>query len=195
MPRTREFNKDDVIVRAMRLFWKHGYEGTSIRDLIDAMGISSSSMYEVFRDKRGVFLAALAYFCEQERARIAQMAYDASTPEAFIRQLFGTVDQVSQAQNTSLSGSMAFNAMVEFGTRDPDVTQLLLAHYVGIAQIVADVIRRGQAQGSVTSAADPLHLAYTMLTALHGVATVKGAQPNFQYASAITDTIVKLLYL
>src|SRR5690554_1038604 len=96
MARPREFDKDEVIERAMLLFWEQGYEATSIRDLKKAMGISSSSMYEVFGDKRGIFLLALARFCELERGRIAQMAADAPTPQHFIEQLFATIEVITQ---------------------------------------------------------------------------------------------------
>lgn len=190
MARPREFDKDQVIERAMLMFWEQGYEATSIRNLIETMGISSSSMYEAFGDKRGVFLAALARFCELERARITQMAQDAPTPEAFIERLFGSLDEVV---NSRAQGSLAFNTMVEYGTRDTDITELLLTHYLGIAEIIADLIRTGQQQGTVASQQEPMHLAYAILSALHGVATVKGVKPDFAHARAISQVIVKLL--
>jgi TetR/AcrR family transcriptional repressor of nem operon len=190
MARPREFDKDQVIERAMLMFWEQGYEVTSIRNLIETMGISSSSMYEAFGDKRGVFLAALARFCELERARITQMAQDAPTPEAFIERLFGSLDEVV---NSRAQGSLAFNTMVEYGTRDADITELLLTHYLGIAEIIADLIRAGQQQGTVASQQEPMHLAYAILSALHGVATVKGVKPDFAHARAISQVVVKLL--
>ncbi|MBK8031322.1 MAG: TetR/AcrR family transcriptional regulator [Chloroflexi bacterium] len=194
MPRPREFDRDDVINRALRLFWERGYEATSIRDLIDATGISSSSMYEAFGDKRGLFLVVLARFCAWERERIAQMALAAASPEQFVSGLFGSIEDAVQPTATA-QGSLAFNTMVEFGTRDPDVTELLLAHHAGITQIVADVLRAGQVAGTVTSQQHPLELAYAIVSALHGVATVKGVKADFPYAAAITRVILRLLYV
>lgn len=192
MARPREFDKQDVINRAMLVFWERGYEATSIRDLIDVMGISSSSMYEAFGDKRGVFLAALEHFCELERGQIARMAEDSASPELFIQGLFGSIEAAVQSKSPA-QGSLAFNTMVEYGTRDPGVTELLLTHYFGIAAIIADVIRQGQAQGTVASRQDPLHLTYAILSALHGVAAVKGVKPDFPHVAAITQVVVKLL--
>lgn len=192
MARPREFNKDDVIERAMRLFWEKGYEATSIRDLKQATGISSSSMYEVFGDKRGIFLIALTRFCELERADIARKAMEASTAQTFIEQLFASVENGSPSDSSARS-SMALNAMVEFGTLDPHVTQLLLAHYFGIVAIVADVLTKGQQQGTVLSQTPPLEMAYTIVSTLHGVATLKGVKPDFAYVAAIRTNILKLL--
>lgn len=192
MARQREFDRDEVINRAMLLFWERGYEATSIRDLIEVMGISSSSMYDAFGDKRGVFLAALARFCEHERARIAQMARDEAAPAQLIERLFDSLDEAVQSR-THAQGSLAFNAMVEFGTRDPGVTQLLLDHYLAIGTIVADVIARGQQQGTVASQQDSQALAFTILSALQGVAVVKGVKPDFPFSKAIAHILSQCL--
>lgn len=194
MARPRAFDKDEVTDRAIALFLERGYEATSIRDLVEVMGISSSSMYEVFGDKRGVFLAALDRYCELERLQIAQAAYDEQSPDRFILRLFGSIEDAVPSE-TSSKGSLAFKTMVEYGTKDPAITQLLLKHYFGIAQIVAEVIARGQAQGTVSSLQDAHQLAYAILSALHGVATVKGVKPDFPHSSAIAGLIVQLLHL
>ncbi|MBK8027060.1 MAG: TetR/AcrR family transcriptional regulator [Chloroflexi bacterium] len=193
MARQREFDKDQVVERAMLLFWEQGYEATSMRDLLETMGISSSSLYTVFADKRGVYLAALEQFCEQERARIALMAQEEPSPERFIERLFGPIDQAVQP-TLQAQGSLAFNAMIEFGTRDPDITQLLLSHYFGIAQIVAAVIQQGQEGGVIKTGRDPQELAYAILSTLHGVATMKGVKPDFPHA-AITRLVLELLHV
>ncbi|MCB9453584.1 MAG: TetR/AcrR family transcriptional regulator [Anaerolineaceae bacterium] len=195
MARKREFDREQVIERAMLLFWAQGYEATSIRELKAVMEISSSSMYEVFGDKRGVFLAALARFCEIERARIAEMAAQAPTPQQFIVQLFASLEDIVQTQLRTYSGSLVFNTMVEFGTRDADITGLMLAHYLHIAEIITEVLAHAQAAGTIASQDSPLHLAYTILSTLQGVATVKSVKPDFAYVDAITTAAIRLLSL
>lgn len=193
MARKREFDRQDVVNRAMLLFWQQGYEATSIRELKDAMGISSSSMYEVFGDKRGVFLAALAYFCQIERARIADMAAQADTPQQFVVELFDSLEEIVRTPSQTYSGSLAFNTMVEFGMRDADITRLMLAHYLDVAEIISDFLAEAQAAGTITSQDEPLHLSYTILSTLQGVATVIGVKPDFAYVDAITIAILRLL--
>jgi len=192
MARSKEFDKAQVIEQAMRLFWEKGYEATSMRDLQKATGISSSSMYEAFGDKRSLFLTTLERFCELERGQIAALAHQAASPQAFVEQLFIVTDSVDLS-NPSLQGSLAFRAMVEFGTLDADITRLLLAHYMGIADIIAASIQRGQADHSVNPQADSRHLAYTILSTLHGVATLKGVKPDFALIPNIAQIILGLL--
>ncbi|MBZ0293345.1 MAG: TetR/AcrR family transcriptional regulator [Anaerolineae bacterium] len=191
MPRQREFDKREVLDRAMRLFWAQGYEATSVRDLTLAMGISTSSMYDVFGDKRGVFLEALARYCAIEQAQVMEMAHEAASPQAFVSSLFGAVNDLHAESTTP--GSMAFNALVEFGTRDADVVNQLLDHYLKLAEIIADVLAQAQASGTVTSQTPPLHLAYTILSTLHGIAVMSGVKPDFAYRDAVTDLLLTLL--
>ena len=59
MGRPREFDVDDALDRAMRVFWAKGYQGASLDDLLAAMGIGRGSLYKAFGDKRSLYLAAL----------------------------------------------------------------------------------------------------------------------------------------
>ncbi len=192
MARQKEFNQEEVLEQAMRLFWENGYKATSIRDLLKATGISSSSLYEAFGDKRGLFLTALARFCALEQASVTQIAASAPTPPVFIEQLFTQLDGTLPMSGFP-RGSLALNAMAEFGTLDTDVTQLLLAHYFAIAEIIHGALKRGQAEHTITNPAPPLHLAYTILSTLHGVAMLKGVRPDFAYIPAVTRVILSLL--
>jgi TetR/AcrR family transcriptional repressor of nem operon len=192
MARKRAFDKDAALEQAMLIFWKEGYEATSTRALQDAMGISSSSMYETFGDKRSVFLAALARFCELERDQTSRMAHAMPTATQFIEQLFVSAETIVQGASSTY-GSMAFNTMVEFGMRDADVTELLFAHYLAIAEIIAGVLARAQTTGAITAQEDPLQLAHVILSALQGFVTVKGMKPDFAYGSTFKQVILRLL--
>lgn len=193
MPRRREFSEDEVLDRAMLLFWKQGYETTSVRDLTLAMQISSSSMYEVFGDKRGVFLAALARYCGIEQAQVMAIAHAAVSPQAFIEALFASVNDLLQHESAAQGSSLAFNTLVEFGTRDAAIVNQLLDHYFKLAEIITGVLAQGQADGTITTQTPPLHLAYTILSTLHGIAVLSGVKPDFTYRDAVMQTLLSLL--
>ena len=59
MARPKEFERDVVLDRAMRVFWSRGYEATSIQALVDRMGIQRGSLYGTFGHKRALFFAAI----------------------------------------------------------------------------------------------------------------------------------------
>src|ERR1700753_4416858 len=72
--RPREFDMDEALDQAIRVFCEQGYNATSIGDLIDAMGLASGSIYKAFRDKRAVFLAALDRHVVLRKEQIAAAA-------------------------------------------------------------------------------------------------------------------------
>src|SRR5437868_5208762 len=59
MPRPIEFERDEVVRRALDVFWTSGYQATSLDDLTTAMGIGRGSLYNAFGDKHALFLEAL----------------------------------------------------------------------------------------------------------------------------------------
>ncbi len=62
MPRKKQYNEEEVIKKAMGLFWRNGYEATSVRMLEKEMGINQFSIYASFKNKEGVFLESLNYY-------------------------------------------------------------------------------------------------------------------------------------
>src|SRR5438270_10929061 len=69
MARAKEFDYDEALESATRVFWEKGYEATSIQDLVAATGVNRASLYETFGDKRELFRKALERFrCAQEKS-------------------------------------------------------------------------------------------------------------------------------
>jgi len=64
MARPIEYNKEDVLSKAMALFWEKGFESTSMKDLVEATGLTTRSMYNIFESKNGLFRASLEWYYE-----------------------------------------------------------------------------------------------------------------------------------
>lgn len=64
MARTREFDETEVLDSAMRVFWENGFDGTSMQDLEQAMGLKRTSIYNAFGNKRDIFNQALVHYME-----------------------------------------------------------------------------------------------------------------------------------
>lgn len=188
MARVREFDKDQVLDQAMLVFLEHGYEATSVRDLIKATNISSSSMYEVFGDKRGIFLQVLERYCAFEQARVVEMAAQAGSPREFIEMLFANVSGARGAQV-----SLALSTMVEFGTRDADVNARLIDHYFKIVEIISVMLAEAQANGVIATRLPAADLSHTILSTLYGILTVMSIKPESANHEAVKNTILTLI--
>ena len=64
MAGVKQFNRNEVLDRAMEVFWRYGYQATSIQDLVEATGVNRGSLYTTFGDKCGLFIAVLDHYSE-----------------------------------------------------------------------------------------------------------------------------------
>lgn len=87
MGRPIKFDKDAALEAAMLLFWERGYEGTSMADLTQAMGLNPSSIYAAFGDKHALFSLAVKRYTAS-RAQYATKALEEPTLEKVVRALF-----------------------------------------------------------------------------------------------------------
>jgi AcrR family transcriptional regulator len=85
--RPRSFDRDDVLKRAMMLFWKYGYDATSVSLLTDAMGIGAPSLYAAFGDKRALFKETLEHYMTTYGSFMIQARQDESDPRAAIERM------------------------------------------------------------------------------------------------------------
>ena len=92
--RTKEYHRDDVLEKAMQLFWLHGYDGVSTQILIEAMGINRKSVYVEFGNKRKLYHAALdRYLCEV----VPQRFFALNRDDAGLQTVFDTLGRFAGA--------------------------------------------------------------------------------------------------
>src|SRR3989454_1626399 len=91
MARHKEFDRDEVLHKAMEVFWSRGYEATSIRDLVKHMGINRPSLYDTFGDKHALYLQALDRYREVEGRKVLELLERPGSVKKTLRQLFGGV--------------------------------------------------------------------------------------------------------
>ncbi len=97
MARPKAFDTQDALQTAMRVFWKRGYEATSIQDLVDALGVNRASLYATFGDKGQLFEAALTKYTEAVAATVgAHLQPPHAGKEAVAGYLHALVAQVTE---------------------------------------------------------------------------------------------------
>src|SRR5262245_10373536 len=88
MARSKEFEINEVLDKAINLFWRQGYEKTSIQDLVDGMGIHRRSLYDTFGDKHQLFMDALNRYNAMTSSKITKRIERSASVKQAIRQLF-----------------------------------------------------------------------------------------------------------
>jgi len=92
MGRHKEFDPDEALARAVELFWEKGYEGVSLSDLTDAMGITKPSLYATYGNKEELFRKALDYYDEHFMGFIGSSLRQPTARLAMEHLLYGYVD-------------------------------------------------------------------------------------------------------
>lgn len=166
MPRTREFETGEALDAAMRLFWCKGYAATTLRDLLDGMGIGYGSLYNTFGDKRALFLASLDRFRELRTSWIDEVLEDSGLggiQEVFRRTVEGLVSFEPRR------GCLLANTAVELAPYDAEVAARI-SHYVRHTEVVFErALIRAQRAGEIPADRDPQALARFLVNALHGL--------------------------
>jgi AcrR family transcriptional regulator len=109
--RPQAFDTDAAVRSARSVFWRLGYESTSIPDLEAATGLNRSSIYHAFGNKRGLFDASVeSYLSEVVRPRLRPLTGDTVAPTALIDYLTGLRSALAERSALAADGCMLINA-------------------------------------------------------------------------------------
>ena len=102
MGRPRGFDEDAALEAAMRVFWQKSYEGATMADLTQAMGINRSSMYAAFGDKESLFHRAMERYREGRMTYMRQALAQPSLREVVAGLILGTAGFLSTPDRKSV---------------------------------------------------------------------------------------------
>ena len=169
--RPREFNIDEALERAMELFWRQGYEGTSLADLTRELGLTRPSLYAAFGSKEGLFLKALDLY--ETRAGYRQAALTAPTAAAFAHALLeGAADLHGDKRNPP--GCLGVQGALVCAPQSDSIRKELIRRRKMGESIILDRLKRAKAEGDLSPDADPAGLARYLSIVIYGI-TIQAA--------------------
>lgn len=167
MARPREFDEGVALSRAMDLFWRKGYEATSVDDLLKAMGISRASLYATFGDKHALYERALDLYYEKHGAPIVDALGAKGTLEARLRAALLVV--VEDAKRGDRRGCMATNTLVELANLDPPLRRTSQRMLDELEGILLETFKAAKADKELPPASDPKALSRFYMTTMTGL--------------------------
>ncbi|HET7503044.1 MAG TPA: TetR/AcrR family transcriptional regulator [Kofleriaceae bacterium] len=177
MPRPREFDDQEVLDRAGSVFWRHGYEGTSIAELVDAVGVQRQSLYNVFTDKHGIFVAALARY----RDRVIESLAPLSAPDAGLAALraymLGVLERLRAEGG---GGCLLVKAALGPESAHPDVLAAVRGGASAVRAAFARVLMAARERRQIAASTDPDAAAGYLYAVMHGLAALvrTGGDPS-----------------
>ncbi|MES2276250.1 MAG: TetR/AcrR family transcriptional regulator [Bacteroidota bacterium] len=187
MARTKDFDENEVLTKAIQLFWYKGYNSTSMQDLVDGLGISRSSLYDTYTDKHTLFVKALESYQNLGAAKIQEIIAHSGSAKETVQKLleFTTKDLLDDKQQ---KGCFMVNAEVEVAPHDAEVNNLVCKNEQQMEEAFYQVIKKGQNSGEIKNKQDARALARFIFNAVKGMrVTAKSATDK-----SVFDDIIKL---
>lgn len=190
--RPREFDADKALDQAVRVFSERGYAGASITDLTRAMRLTQGSIYKAFKDKRSLFLAAFDRYRVQRTEKLRQAIGDGGTGLERLRAALAFYAESAQGA-TGRRGCLVVGSTVELSTFDKAVADHIAAALARNEILLADLIRQGQADGSIASHIDVHATARMLLCLTQGMRVVGKTGRSREQMQAVVDVALKAL--
>jgi TetR/AcrR family transcriptional repressor of nem operon len=180
-----------VLHQAMLVFWEKGYAATSMPDLLEAMGLSRSSLYETFGDKETLYVEAIQHYKKRSQAKRSLLANAASAKEG-IRQYFEM--HIASAFDRELpKGCLITNATAGLESPDEPMRQLMRDGMDELEQIFYDVLKKGQGTGEIGPDKDIRTLSHLLLNLNHGINVVSKVRTDPGPTSDMMNAVIELL--
>jgi AcrR family transcriptional regulator len=147
MGRPRAFDEDVALEAAMQVFWEKSYEGATIADLTEAMGINRSSMYAAFGDKESIFHRVMERYREMRMTYIRQALAEPSLREVVAGLIYGTADFLSIPGNPR--GCLSIQGALACGTDAEPVKQMMIDWRKGGEAALKKRLQQAKSEGEL----------------------------------------------
>ncbi|MFI2026432.1 TetR/AcrR family transcriptional regulator [Streptomyces buecherae] len=191
MARTREFDTEAAVSRAVELFWTRGYEATSVRDLTRHLGIGQGSLYAAFGDKDGLYRAALEHYRTTLAAEALRSLKEGTDARSAIRTLL--VERVRVAVGNGGQGCLAVNAVCERLPQDAVTRRSVRDMQDASRQALTEVLRVARERGDIAARHDPHTLAAFLVTFLNGLLVSSKITPDAHTLEPLVEVALTIL--
>ncbi|MFC5204171.1 TetR/AcrR family transcriptional regulator [Streptomyces kaempferi] len=190
MARTREFDIDEAVDRAMDLFWRRGYAETSLQDLLRELSIGSGSFYAAFGSKEDLYLRALDRYTTLQGNQREEIFEETAELRPAVRRMLTSLIEADLADPTR--GCLVVNASTQCADQ-PAVADRVNAEIRRAESFLSGVLERAQARGELSPEKDPRELARFLTTFIQGIRIVGRARMGQQFVEDALTTAMHAL--
>ncbi len=192
MPWEKQFNHDEALSKAMSAFWAHGFDATSMQDLVDCMGINRGSLYATFGDKRSLFIEALRRYAAVYREDWVARLSNSHGPRAAILAAFDAA--IAAALDTGSSdGCLLVNTALELSPHDEEISAIVDHGLAEMERFFCDMIEQGQGAGEIPPDVAPVDTARGLLSLFIGLRVLARSRPEKSLLRSVANQAAALL--
>ena len=165
MARTVEFNEYEIIEKAMNVFWKKGYQATSMQDLVDAMQINRSSIYNTIGDKHQLFMKCISSYFDNVMTEIKEkVAKESSAKQALIDIINDKARWIIDCEK----GCLGIKTVFEIASEDNEVRKLMSKNNEIFLLFLAEVVQKAIDEKELDGSEDSMLMAEYIMTSFTG---------------------------
>lgn len=192
MPKTVLFDEQEVLTKAMMLFWKKGYHNTSIGDLVDHLGINRSSIYNSFGGKKQLYHKAFEFYQTSNSKGLKHFLSTQTDIKATIRMMFQKI--ISDDHNDiDCKGCFMVKTTVELLPHDKELQAALTAHKQKMEAVFLDLLQKGVERGQISAGKDLKTIAKVLYTFMNGIRVIGKTRPPQEELMAEVEMVLSLL--
>ncbi|MGA9238276.1 TetR/AcrR family transcriptional regulator [Robiginitalea sp.] len=192
MPRVKLFDENEVLAKAMNLFWKQGYAATSIQDLVSHLGINRGSLYDTFGDKEQLFKKSFALYRKTNIEGLKQFFENQSNVKDGFSILFDNAIEEA-IQDKDRKGCFVVNTTTELIPNDASFTEVLESNKRDFEKLFLEYLKQGKASGQLKTAKDLESIAGLFYTLYNGIRVVSKVQPDKKKLKDTVNVALSLL--
>jgi TetR/AcrR family transcriptional repressor of nem operon len=167
MPRQKEFEREDVLEKALGVFWCNGYNATSFQDLTEGMCINRQSIYDTYGDKHALFIEALKHYSKKNTITTeAHFAQNKPVKDLFTSYFQKAVDNI--VTDPQHKGCFITNSTLEMIPHDEEVSKIAAGNMADLKKIFQTAITRGIKTGEIPRGRNAGVLALFLINTIHG---------------------------
>ena len=190
MARTREFDIDQAVDRAMGLFWRRGYADTSLPDLLKELSIGSGSFYAAFGSKEELYLRSLDRYVSLQHRDLEEALDEGAEIRPTVRNVLASLVEADLAEPAR--GCLVVNTVTQCGDQ-PLAADRVTAAIRQVESFLAGALERAQARGELSWDKDPKELARFLTTFIQGIRVVGGARVGREFLEDALSTAMRVL--
>lgn len=192
MARTKDFDEAEVLNKAICLFWHKGYNGTSMQDLVDALGISRSSLYDTYGDKHTLYLKALESYEHAAGSELNNIIGKETSAKETLKELMVWIVN-NLINDKDHKGCFMVNAKIETAGTDKEVYKIVCRSEQQVEAAFYKTIKKGQDNGEIANKQDAHTLAHFMVNTVNGMRVTAKSITDIQFFDDIISTTLKVL--
>jgi len=192
MPRVKLFDENEVLTKAMNLFWKKGYSATSVQDLVSCLGINRASLYDTFGDKKQLFEKSFELYRKSNIERLTLFFQSRKNVKDGFSELFNNAIEET-CLDKDRKGCFAVNITTELIPNDENLLKVLESNKRDVENLFYEYLKKGKENGELKTEKDLKSISSLFYTIYSGIKVVSKIESNKKEQVSSVNLVLSLL--